>query len=266
MITLRDIIDSTQRQLIQKQRALPLAQLKQRVESVDTQRRFFIEAIQSASGLAVIAEIKTASPSAGDIALDSDPIQIAQEYAAGGAAAISILTEPDYFKGNLDRIKEVRLAVELPILRKDFIIDEYQLYESKLFGADAILLIARLLSPAQLNDLYALAQKLQLDVLLEVHSQAELEVALHVALQCEPAMIGVNARNLDTMQIDSNVFAELIPRIPKSIVVIAESSIATTQDAEHVQALGARGVLVGTALMQHEDKVAAVKSFRLVEA
>lgn len=260
MITLRNIIHSTQQQLVQKQREVSLGQLKQRVGGLHSKQRFFIESIQSAPGLAVIAEIKIASPSAGDIAIDADPVAVAREYEAGGAAAISVLTEMEYFKGNIDHLTAVKAAVTLPILRKDFIIDEYQLYESKLHAADAILLIARLLTLTQLCELYELACTLQLDVLLEVHNQAELDMAL----QCDPAMIGVNARNLDTMQIEPEIFTELIPRIPKSVLVVAESGIATREDAAHVQELGARAVLIGTALMQHTDKATAVRQLRFV--
>jgi indole-3-glycerol phosphate synthase len=198
------------------------------------------------SGSSVIAEVKRRSPSKGDLADIPDPAALAQEYAAGGAAAISVLTEQRRFGGSLDDLRAVRAAVDVPLLRKDFIVTDYQLLEARAAGADLALLIVAALCDAELQGLYDTARELGLTVLVEVHDEAETERA--VALGAE--LIGVNARNLKTLEIDPDAFGRLAPLVPADRVLVAESGISGTTDVKRYVAEGARVVLVGEALVR----------------
>ena len=197
----------------------------------------------------VIAEIKKASPSKGVIRKDFDPVAIATSYAAANATCLSILTDEQYFQGHDDYLRNVRRAVSLPLLRIDFTIDAYQVYEARAMGADCILLIVSALTSEQLHDLYALAQSLGLDVLIEVHDADELATALTL----QPGLIGINNRNLKTFETDLNNTIDLLNDIPPDIVVVTESGISTTDDINRMQAHDVHCFLVGEAFMRAAD-------------
>ena len=214
--------------------------------------RGFAAALRSAheSGwTAVIAEVKKGSPSKGIIRPDFDPIDIAMTYEAHGASCLSVLTDERFFLGNLRFLGLIRERVGLPLLRKDFIIDPYQVYEARAAGADAVLLIAAILEAAQLAELVGVARELSLDVLLEVHDEADLGKALDT--DCE--LIGINNRDLRTFVTDLAVTERLIPRIPSDRFVVTESGIFTRSDIDRLLAAGAKGFLIGESLMREED-------------
>lgn len=202
-----------------------------------------------------IAEIKRASPSAGPIRPGADPAGIAREYAAAGAAAVSVLTDQAFFDGRLEFLDQVRAAVDLPLLRKDFIIDSYQVLEARAAGADAVLLIAAALEPGQLADLVAEAARHQLDALVEVHSEDEADLAV----ACGARLVGVNHRDLATFTMDMGLTARLAPRLPPDAVLVAESGIRTAADVRVLAEAGAHAVLVGEALMRAPSPGAALR-------
>ena len=203
----------------------------------------------------LIAEVKKASPSRGLLRADLNPTELAQVYAEGGAAAISVLTEENYFLGRVEHLEAIRGAVELPLLRKDFIFDSYQVYESRAYGADALLLIAAILSQGQLNELVSLSRSLGLRCLVEVHTQSEVEM---VALT-EAEIIGINNRDLRTFGVDINTTRRLRPLIPKEKAVVSESGIRSRKDIEKLRKWGADAVLVGEALVTGNDVPAKLK-------
>jgi indole-3-glycerol phosphate synthase len=207
------------------------------------------------SQMSVIAEVKRSSPSKGALAPINDPAALAEQYEVAGAAIISVLTERRRFGGSLDDLDSVRARVNTPILRKDFIVDEYQVFESRAHGADVILLIVAGISKSQLIDYHQIANELEMRVIVEVHTNDELERALDIS----PQIIGVNSRNLKTLEVSNVVFSELIPRIPTSIVRIAESGISTRADVDFAQKFGATAVLVGEALVKAEEPITAMR-------
>ncbi len=211
-----------------------------------------------ASEVSVIAEVKRRSPSKGALAEITDPAALAASYAAGGAAAISVLTEGRRFGGSLDDLRAVRRAVDTPLLRKDFVVDEYQLLEGRAAGADLALLIVAALPGDALPRLYDQAIELGLTTLVEVHDEAETERAVDLGAE----LIGVNARNLKTLDVDEAAFAKLAPLVPDDRVLVAESGIAGPQDVARYVAEGARVVLVGEALVRDGDPTAAVRAMR----
>jgi indole-3-glycerol phosphate synthase len=196
--------------------------------------------------ISVIAEVKRSSPSKGALAPITDPAGLAARYEEAGAAVISVLTEQRRFGGTLADLDAVRRAVELPILRKDFMVDEYQFYEARAHGSDVILLIVAALSKNQLDDFFHLSKELGMRALIEVHTPGELESALKIS----PEIIGVNSRNLKTLDVDAQAFAQLIPQIPTTIARVAESGISTRADVEFAQEHGATAILVGEALVR----------------
>lgn len=205
-------------------------------------------------GLSVIAEVKFASPSAGRIRPEGDLEAVVSGYVSAGAAALSVLTEPEFFAGSLDHLRRARelaarLSRPLPVLQKDFIVTEYQLYEARAAGADAVLLIAAALTPPELGRLLRLAHDLGLAALVEVHTEAELDTALAAGAR----IIGVNNRNLRTLKVDLETCLSLRPRIPPGVVAVAESGIRTPDDVRRVAAAGYDAVLVGEALMRAPD-------------
>jgi indole-3-glycerol phosphate synthase len=212
--------------------------------------------------LSVIAEVKRRSPSKGDLADIPDPAALAGRYAAGGAAAISVLTEQRRFNGNLDDLRHVRAAVETPLLRKDFIVTSYQLLEARAAGADLVLLIVAALDDATLARLHAEARALGLTVLVEVHDEEEITRALAVGAE----LVGVNARNLKTLEVDPGTFGRLVGLLPEEVVRVAESGIGGADDAARYAAEGADVVLVGEALVKDGDPAAAVAAMRAVAA
>lgn len=209
----------------------------------------------TAAAPAVIAEIKKASPSAGVIRKLFDPASIAASYEEGGAACLSVLTDKDYFQGHRNYLKQARDACALPVLRKDFIIDSWQVYESRALEADCILLIAAALEPVRMEDLYGLAREIELDVLVEVHNEDELDTALEL----EDALIGVNNRDLHTFRTDLGVSERLKKLMPADRLVIAESGIRSHQDVERLQAAGINAFLIGEVFMRQPDPGLALK-------
>jgi len=211
--------------------------------------RPFRAALQRGNEVAIIAEVKKASPSAGVIAADFDPLSQAREYARGGAHALSVLTDEKYFGGHLTYLKKIREQVDLPLLRKDFIVHELQVYESVIAGADAILLIVASLDDATLHALYEKAKACQLDVLVEVHDMAEMERALELGAD----IIGINNRNLKTFEVDLATTETLSEEIPNDTVAISESGIRSAEDVRRVRACGINAVLVGESLMRAKN-------------
>jgi indole-3-glycerol phosphate synthase len=212
-------------------------------------------------GVALIAEVKKASPSRGTLAPDRpwDPLGLARTYADNGAAAISVLTDEKYFQGRLDLLAEIRAAVAVPLLRKDFTIDDYQLWESRAAGADAILLIVAILEPAQLRDLLAAAKGLGLGALVEAHTAAELDVALGAGA----TNVGINNRDLRTFETRLETTLGLLPSVPPGVTVVSESGFATASDVRRVVDAGARAVLVGEGLVRASDIGAKVRELAL---
>lgn len=202
-----------------------------------------------ANAVRIIAEIKRASPTQGVIKHDFMPAEIARIYEANGAAAVSILTEEKYFKGNIEYLAAIRRNLRIPALRKDFIFDEYQVYESRVYGADAILLIAAILDQSLLVDLAALARELGMSVLLEVHDEKELERALDVDVK----VIGINNRDLKTFKTDLNTTIRLIPYVPKDRVLVSESGINSFEDILMLRQHGVDAFLIGEALMKEDN-------------
>jgi len=229
-----------------------LKSVKQGISDLEDQPRGFLRALRATADsgwTAVIAEVKKGSPSKGVIREDFDPLAIAEIYQDNGATCLSVLTDEKFFMGHLLFLPKIREVVNLPLLRKDFICDPYQIYEARAAGADAILLIAAMLDAVQLAEYNALAKELLLDVLLEVHDEMELEVALNI--DCE--LIGINNRNLKTFETDLATTERLLPMIPKGHFVVAESGISTREHVLRLQKAGAKGFLVGESLMREED-------------
>lgn len=208
--------------------------------------RSFQASLEKPDDLALIAEVKKASPSAGVIVEQFEPVTIAQNYARAGAEAISVLTDERFFQGHLDYLTEIRQAVGVPLLRKDFIVDEVQVIEAAAAGADAVLLIVAALKDEQLKRLLDVAATYQLDVLVEVHTLAEMDRALAT----EAAIIGINNRNLATFEVDLAVTERLSEQVPSGIVLVSESGIKTAADIARVTACGVNAVLIGEALMR----------------
>ena len=219
------------------------------------ERRDFLSALRHASrithhgGIGLIAEVKKASPSAGVICPNFDPVRIAKEYEAAGATCLSVLTDEKFFQGSLDYLRQIREAVKLPLLRKDFIIDERQILEAIEWGADAILLIVSILTDEQLQKFHSLAVESGLSVLVEIHDEAELDRALKFS----PALIGVNNRDLKTFKVDLANTERLAPRITKNALLVAESGIHTRADVERLKKCGAGAILVGESLVKQGD-------------
>ena len=216
----------------------------------------FLEHMKEEEGAALIAEVKKASPSKGIIREDFDPVQIARIYESAGATCISVLTDEPYFQGSDEFLIAIKNAVKIPVLRKDFIIDPYQVYESRVMGADCILLIMAALSDDLAAELYGLARELGMDVLVEVHNMEELERALLL----KPMMVGVNNRNLKTLQVDIETSYELFAKIPKSTYKISESGIASNEDLTKLYTHGYNGFLVGESLMREYDIAIALRN------
>jgi len=231
--------------------AVPIDRIRQQLATASTPRGF-IKSLQEkqASGLAaVIAEIKKASPSKGVIREDFDPAQIARSYAKGGAACVSVLTDRDFFQGHDDYLLAARDACSLPVLRKEFIIDSYQVFEARVLGADCILLIVAALDDDALTKLYALSGELGMDTLVEVHDQSELERAMRLDLD----MIGINNRNLHTFETQLSTTLDLLDQIPGGCLVVTESGIHSSEDVKLMRDHGVNSFLVGEAFMRAHE-------------
>ena len=233
-------------------RRVPMGQLHEALENAPAVRDCLPLLISSE--MSVIAEVKRSSPSKGALATITDPAGLAVQYEEAGAQVVSVLTEQRRFGGSLADLDAVRKAIELPILRKDFMVDEYQFYEARAHGADVVLLIVAALSKNQLEDYFHLSTELGMRSLIEVHTPDELERALEIS----PEIIGVNSRNLKTLEVDARAFAELIPQIPSTIARVAESGISTREEVVFAQECGATAILVGEALVRSESPSVAI--------
>jgi indole-3-glycerol phosphate synthase len=233
-----------------------LEQLKEQIRSLPRCRNFYKAVTKpNRRGINVIAEVKKASPSAGVIREDFEPVAIAQTYERCGADAISVLTDENYFQGRLEYINQIRRTVDLPVLRKDFIIDPWQVYEARAAGADAILLIAEALKPGELIDMMITASELTLTVLLEVH-RADTLMAVRSMIGFPEkgySVLGINNRNLTTMQVDLNTTSRLAELVEDKNELVAESGIKTRADVEKLKSVGVRAILIGQTLCQHPD-------------
>jgi len=249
---LKNIVAHKRDEVASAKAAMPLSELKAHLSDREDQPRGFARALQDAAAsgwTAIIAEVKKGSPSKGIIRPDFDPLDIAQIYQENGATCLSVLTDERFFLGHLRYLALIREQVGLPLLRKDFLFDPYQVYEASVGGADAVLLIAAMLELNQLRDLAALAGELQLDVLLEVHDERELELAL----QSDCRLIGINNRSLHTFVTDLATTERLARQVPADRLVVAESGINTRADLERLQQAGAKAFLVGESLMREAD-------------
>ncbi|MDB4856461.1 indole-3-glycerol phosphate synthase TrpC [Gammaproteobacteria bacterium] len=245
MTILNDIVENTRAKLESKKAELPLAEIISKLNELNLPKGAFKESLLN-KDQAIIAEIKKASPSAGIISEDFDPIKKAKEYEDFGASALSILTEEDFFQGSSEYLKEVKAKTSLPILRKDFMIDEYQIYEAKLIGADCILLIASVLNDDEIQSFVDLAESLELDYLIEVHDLNELERVKNFS----NAMIGVNNRNLKTFDVDLNNSINLKNAFNSNNLFVAESGIKSQDDIDTLKAHDIHVFLIGESLMK----------------
>ena len=255
--TLNQIIAHKKEEVGRRKKEVKIESLKEQLPNCPSSRGFK-EAITQGNEINIIAEVKSASPSVGVLIKDFDPVGTADDYLKGGAAALSILTEQEFFKGNLDFIPLIKKENPLSALRKDFIIDPYQIYESKVYGADAILLIASILSKDALEDFLSLSSELGIDTVVEVHNEEELSIALSTGCN----IIGINNRNLRTFEIDLTTTIKLMSCIPSGKVVISESGIKSREDIIQLEEAGIRAVLIGEALIRAKDRIAMLKELR----
>ena len=245
MNILEEIVAKTKSKLEEKKQRVSLEELSSKIDFENLKETNFKKSLQNKAE-AIIAEIKKASPSAGIISDDFDPVSKSKEYESFGASALSILTEEDYFLGNIQYLKDVKATTSLPILRKDFIVDEYQIYESKLIGADCILLIASILNDEELKNFSEISERLKLDYIIEVHDEEELQRVQHFT----NAIIGVNNRDLKTFDVDINNSVELKNTFEGDNIFIAESGIKSKKDIEYLQQNNINVFLIGESLMK----------------
>ena len=254
---LDDIVEKRKEQLQREKDNIEPQDMKEMALNSKNKNHGFKEALKK-SGLSVISEVKKASPSKGVIAEDFRPVETAIAYEDAGAAAISCLTEEHYFKGGSKYFADIRVKVDIPMLRKDFIFDEYQIYEAKVLGADAILLIAAILSEEKIKEFYDLAKSLEIDCLVEVHNEKELKKV--VACGCD--IIGINNRNLKTFDVDLNTTSKLAPLIPYEAVLVSESGMKDENDMKNVKEQGAEAVLIGETFMRSDNIKETMKQLR----
>ena len=254
---LKKILDHKQKEIAEKQTRVTFDQMKEWAKEGDGKRPFemMLRGAASANKAGVIAEIKRASPSQGIIREDFDPMAIARGYQFGGATCMSVLTDNEFFKGGGPILELARKACSLPALRKDFIIDPFQVYESRVLGADCMLLIVAALDDEKLHSLYELAKEQNMDVLVEVHDETELERALKL----KPTMLGINNRNLNSFKVDLDTTLRLKEKIPEECLVVTESGIHTQEDILKMQDNGVNSFLVGEAFMRAPDPGAKLK-------
>ena len=245
---LTQIIERKRVEVDEARRQRPEAMLRDQIDSAPPVRNF-VDALRSATDIGLIAEVKKGSPSAGIIRSDFDPVQIAKTYERHGASCLSVLTDEHFFLGHLDYLRAVRAAVEIPVLRKDFMIDRYQVLEARAAGADCILLIAECLDDCRLRDLYFYAAELGLESLIELYDFENLDRVLKL----EPALMGINNRDLRTFVTDLDHTTRLAAQIPSTTLLVSESGIKTRADIDRVKAGGARAILVGETLMRSPD-------------
>jgi indole-3-glycerol phosphate synthase len=258
-VRLDELVAATRRRLDQRKRLKPLAEVE--LEAAERgECRPFSEAL-ARPGTSVIAEYKRRSPSAGTIREGASVAEIARAYERGGAAALSILTEEENFGGSLADLHEAASTSDLPVLRKDFTIDPYQVFEAKAAGGDAVLLVVGALQPAELATLHGLARDLDLDALVEVHDEPELEAALEIGAE----VIGINNRDLEDFSVDLSRTFELLVDVPAGKTVVSESGIATREQVEDLEQVGVDAVLVGESLMRAPDPEQAVRELARTE-
>jgi indole-3-glycerol phosphate synthase len=251
---LDEIVESKRDEIAEHKRQRPLEALAES-ELYAAPRRGFSRALQP-PGRAIIAEVKKASPSRGVIRADFDAVSIARAYERNGARALSVLTDAPFFHGSLAYLEAIRRVVALPLLRKDFVVDPYQIHEARAFGADAVLLICAILDDRSLRELASLARRLELDALVEVHSREELDRAI----ACDASLVGINNRDLRTFVTRLEVAETLAPLAPCAATVVAESGLKTAADLERLEAAGVRAFLIGETLMAAEDPGAALRA------
>ena len=252
---LKDIIAVKQKEAAEAKVKLPQDKIAKLLKDAPFSKRYFHNAINLPGRMALIAEIKKSSPSKGIIREDFNPARIAKAYEAAGAMALSVLTDEQFFSGHNSFVGMAKGATLLPVLRKDFIIDEYQIYQSALIEADCILLIAELLDRKVIEGFLLTAKLLGLDVLVESNT----ENALDAALGSGAKLIGINNRNLDTFEVDIKTTEKLIKKVPKDRIIVSESGIKTNNDIGYLQSLGVNAVLIGETFMQAQDIAAKVK-------
>lgn len=256
---LDDIVAGVREDLAPRMAAVPEAEQERRAAAAPAP--LDVEtALRSQPGVAVIAEVKRSSPSKGALAEIADPAELAAQYAAGGATAVSVLTEPRRFGGTLDDLAAVRRRVDIPVLRKDFVVTRYQVTEARAWGADLVLLIVAALDDRELAELLEHTESLGMTALVEVHDEDETRRAVDAGA----TVVGVNARDLRTLDVERSVFARLRPLVPTDVVTIAESGVRSVDDVREYAAAGAHGVLVGEALVTGGDPTAAVAEFAAV--
>ena len=250
MGVLQEIVERRKGRLRDTKASVPFEEIKARLRDAAPARDFRGAVTRPQGGrIKLIAELKKASPSRGVIRRDFDIEGISRIYTEGGASAISVLTEEDYFQGDISYILRIKGVTDLPVLRKDFIFDEYQVFEARAYGADAILLIASILSNSQAGELYGLASELGLSVLFEVHNYKEVDTALLLDLP----IIGINNRDLETLDIDLRRTVDIMKDIPEDRVIVSESGIETRDDVEMLDGKGIDALLIGTSLMKSRD-------------
>ncbi len=233
----------------------PLAAVQRRAGLARPRAALFVDALAREDRINVIAECKRRSPSRGVLAADYDPVAMARQYVEGGAAAISVLTEPTFFDGALAHLSAVRMAVEVPVLRKDFIVEDYQVWEARAAGADALLLIVSALDDEALGHLLALTREAGLAALVEVHDEAELDRALAAGA----TVVGVNNRNLRTLEVDTHASYRIAARLPPGVVAVSESGLRSAADVQALRAAGYRAFLVGERLMTSADPAGTLR-------
>jgi indole-3-glycerol phosphate synthase len=251
---LDEIVMTKYEEVEQAKAALPLEELQSRVGSYLADRDFR-RALARSGKLSLIAELKRKSPSKGMLRERFDPVSLAQALEGAGASALSVLTDEFYFGGHLDFLRDAKQFTEVPVLRKDFIVDPYQIYEAAVYGADAVLLIVRVLTAERLTECMQAADRLKIEPLVEVHSEDELRLALGAGA----SVIGINHRDLKTFQIDTTLSERLIPKIPSGKVIVAESGLQTNEEVRRMKALGVHAVLIGEALMTVPDPAAKIR-------
>jgi indole-3-glycerol phosphate synthase len=253
---LNDILLHKRKDLEELKQRMPLQRLQRIIEKTERPKpRSFRHAILGTRHLNIIAELKKASPSEGVLRENFQPLRIASLYEYAGACAISVLTEPHFFKGRPSYLKTVRQVTKLPILRKDFIFDRFQLYETAILEADAFLLIASILSEEELRDLIGLGKELHMEALVEVHSDAELKKAVEAGA----TIIGINNRDLKTLKVNPDRAKQMIPHIPKGTAIVVESGLSTHEELMTYKSLGAHAFLIGSALMKSKDIAATLQ-------
>ncbi|MDD5614195.1 MAG: indole-3-glycerol phosphate synthase TrpC [Candidatus Omnitrophica bacterium] len=257
MSILNEIIENKRAKISEAKQRLPAGDMKKCFLDRQLTKSSFLKTLNdSGSGIKIIAEIKKSSPSKGDILKpDEDIVDIAKLYRLNGSSCLSLVTEESFFRGSIWDVKRIKEAVTIPVLRKDFIVDEYQLYESKYFKADCVLLIARILDEKELKRFSALARDLEMDTLFEIHDKEDMDKVM----KCNPRMIGVNNRDIDTLDVDLKRSEQLIPDIPDGILRVSESGIKNYNDILYLKSLGADAFLIGETILLEQDRAKKIR-------